>query len=112
MLDVAPEAIEEASPPPVPATPVSDPKKKGLTDPSVATPRRSSRLAPAEPAVVVQAQSVVQAPAVAQPKRRGRPPKPGMSIIFLNFFFKWLNFVFFSSRSIQGPGCFRQESFQ
>jgi len=62
---------------------VGAPRTRGSGDPSVAAPRQSSRLAPSQPAVVAQEKT----PANAQPKRRGRLPKPGKHLSSLSFLF-------------------------
>ena len=59
------------------------PRTRGSANPSVTAPCQSSRLAPSQLAIVAQEKT----PANAQPKRRGRPPKPGKHLSSLSFLF-------------------------
>jgi len=81
MLNVEADNITEASMPSQFSKTMGAPRTRGSGDPSVAAPRRSSRLAPSQLAVVAQEKT----PANAQPKRRGRPPKPGKHLSNLSF---------------------------
>jgi len=81
MLNVEANNITEASMPSWFTKTTGAPRTRGSADPPVVALCRSSRLAPSQPAIVAQEKT----PANAQPKHRGRPPKPGKCLSSLSF---------------------------
>jgi len=81
MLNFEADNITEASMPSQFTKITGAPMTRGSADPPVITPHRGSRLAPSQPATAAQEKT----PANAQPKRRGRLPKPGKCLSSLSF---------------------------
>jgi len=101
MLNIEADNITKASMPSRFTRTAGAPRTRGSADPSVAAPRRSSRLVPSQPSIVAQEKT----PANAQPKCQGCPPKPGKCLSSLSFLFLLTYVHVLSASGFQRPSC-------